>query len=372
MKKCIALWLFVVFVVALIPACSFGADLPKVRIGWAPPNITGVFKTATDFMEKAALDAKSAGIDVEIITRAEPDETQVQNQVNALENLVQLQVDCIICSPGDAEAIKPALQTATDAGIPIILVNMLEPQEGITAASYIGFDNQMAGTVSGYALLDALGGPGVLGEGEKADVSRDDYLDLAKWSEIYANFDYSSIKDKKVAVIEGIAGNFYSNARLKGFHEVVDKAAGIKIVATLPADWDRQKGIAATENILQSNAELDAIWSASNEMGIGSSIACENLGRSGIILTTNDGTPESIDMIREGKLMAETWHGFPEWGWYGTYFAVQLAYGQGADVPPTFDVRPRIAYRDNVDNFYPNTKLENLDWASVIAKYGQK
>ena len=369
MRKFSVLFLLAAFVVTLTATCSFGADFPKVRVGWSPPNITGVFKTATDFMEKAAEDAKAHGIDVEIITRAEPDETQVQNQVRAIENLVQLRVDAIICSPGDAEAIKPALQTATDAGIPIILVNMLEPQEGITAASYIGFDNQMAGSVSAYALLDALGGPGVIGDGEKLDIHPDTYLDLAKWQEIYADFDYTSIKDKKVAIIEGIAGNFYSNARLKGFHEVIDKATGIKIVATLPADWDRQKGIAATENILQANPELDAIWSASNEMGIGSSIACENLGRAGIILTTNDGTPESIDMIREGKLMAETWHGFPEWGWYGTYFAVQLTYGQGDDVPKTFDVRPRTAYKGNADNFYPNTKLEVLDWESVKAKY---
>jgi ribose transport system substrate-binding protein len=365
------LLLSVLLALVLVPSCSFGADMPKVRIGWAPANITGVFKTAADFMEKAAADAKAHGIDVEIITRAEPDETQVQNQVNALENLVQLKVDVIICSPGDAEAIKPALQRATDAGIPIIIVNMLEPQEGITAATYIGFDNQMAGSVSAYSLLDALGGPGVLGDGEKADVTVDTYLDLAKWKEIYANFDYSSIKDKKVAIVEGIAGSFYSNARLKGFYEVIDKVPGIKVVATLPADWDRQKGIAATENILQANAELDAIWSASNEMGMGSSIACDNLGRTGIMLVTNDGTPESIDMIREGKLHAETWHGFPEWGWYGTYFAVQLAYGQGGDVPKTFDVRPRTAYKDNADNFYPNTKLENLDWESVKAKFSK-
>jgi ribose transport system substrate-binding protein len=248
---------------------------------------------------------------------------------------------------------------------------MLEPQEGITAASYIGFDNQMAGSVSAYALLDALGGPGVLGDGEKLNIPADTYLDLAKWEEIYADFDYSSIQDKRVAIIEGIAGNFYSNARLKGFHEVIDRAPGITIVATLPADWDRQKGIAATENILQANPVLDAIWSASNEMGIGSSIACENLGRTGIMLLTNDGTPESIDMIREGKLMAETWHGFPEWGWYGTYFAVQLAYGQGDDVPPLFDIRPRTAYKGNADNFYPNTRLGVLDWESVKAKYNR-
>ena len=29
----------------------------KITIGWAPPDITGVFKTATDYFEKSAEDA---------------------------------------------------------------------------------------------------------------------------------------------------------------------------------------------------------------------------------------------------------------------------------------------------------------------------
>ena len=33
---------------------------------------------------------------------------------------------------------------------------------------------------------------------------------------------------------------------------------------------------------------------------------------------TNDITPESTDAIRKGKMIAETTHGFPEWGWFGS------------------------------------------------------
>lgn len=341
--------------------------LPKIRIGWAPPNITGVFATATDFMNKAAEDAAKNGLDVEIIVKAMADETQIQNQINNIENFVQQEVDCIVISPGDTEAVKPAIRMANEKGIPVILVNLLDKQDDIEVAAYIGFDNVIAGKVSAYSLLDALGGPGVLGEGEKVAVDADTYLDLAKWEEIYADFDYTSIT-ADIALIEGIAGNFYSNARLEGMHYVLDKCTNINIKATLPADWDRQKGIAAAENILQSNPNLDAIWAASNEMGMGAAIAAKNMDRAdGLTIITNDGTPESIEFINRGELVAETWHGFPEWGWYGTKFAVQLAFGQ--EIEQLYDIRPRTEYAGNADNFYPNTKLEDIDWQGIIDAY---
>ena len=70
-----------------------------------------------------------------------------------------------------------------------------------------------------------------------------------------------------------------------------------------------------------------------------------------VAVFTNDVTPESTDAIRDGKLIAETHHGFPEWGWFGTQFAVQLACGQKS--PETMDIRPRTVYQGNADQFYP-------------------
>ncbi|MFB0547083.1 MAG: hypothetical protein ACETWB_09245, partial [Anaerolineae bacterium] len=45
-----------------------GACPEKIVIGWTPPDITGVFKTATDFFELSAEDAKAHGINVEVIS----------------------------------------------------------------------------------------------------------------------------------------------------------------------------------------------------------------------------------------------------------------------------------------------------------------
>lgn len=341
-------------------------EAPKqITIGWSPPDITGVFKTATDYMEKAAAEAKNAGIDVKIVTRATTSHTSVAEQVKSINNLVQSKVDVLIVSPAEVEAVKPAIKEATAAGIPVIMVNMLEPIEGLDIASYIGFDNAQAAKVAAYSLLDGLGGPGVLNEGEQATVNPGDSLDLAWWENLYKDVDPSSISGN-VAVIEGIAGDFFSNERKKGFHEVVDKFPNVKVLQTLPADWNRQKGLAAAENILQNNPELDAIWAASNEMGLGAVNAVKNAGRQEeVMVVTNDGTPESVDAIRAGTLLAETWHGFPEWGWYGTKFGVMLALGQ--EIPASYDIRPRVEYKGNADDFYPNPKLEPINWQEILA-----
>jgi ABC-type sugar transport system substrate-binding protein/signal transduction histidine kinase len=163
-------------------------------------------------------------------------------------------------------------------------------------------------------------------------------------------------------------GGFFSAARLNGFHSVIDQYPDIEIVGTLAADWDREKGRQAAGEFLRVNppGALDVIWAASGEMGLGAMLAVEAAGRQDEIkIFTNDVTPESANRMREGRLMAETHHGFPEWGWYGTKFAVMLALGQ--DVPHVFDIRPRTMYKDNADLFYPTPALEPIDWQGIKA-----
>ena len=352
----------------------------KIVIGWTPPDITGVFKTATEYFEKSAQDAAAHGINVEVISQSPATHVAFADQVAIIEDYIQRKVDVIAISPIEVEVVKPAIKKANEAGIPVIIVNLLEPIPDVEVASYIGFDNTDAGRISAYALLDWFGGPGVLGKGPKVDIQPGQYLDLAWWRELYKDVDPKTADIKaNVAIIEGIAGGFFSTARLNGFHEVVDPFPGIKIVGTLPADWNREKGIKAAEDFMTANPEpgLDAIWAASNEMGLGAMLAAEKAGRLAIAgqnepndgkiaIFTNDVTPESADRAREGKIIAETHHGFPEWGWYGTEFAVTLACG--GKVPYIFDIRPRTMYKDNADLFYPSPALEPIQWDAI--KFG--
>jgi len=353
-----------------------------IVIGWTPPDITGVFKTATNFFEAAAKDGNNHGFNIQVITQSPASHTAFADQVAIIEDYIQRGVDVIAISPIEVEVIKPALAKANAKGIPVIIVNLLEPIAGVDVASYIGFDNTVGGEVSAYAVLDYFGGPGVLGTGREVNVAPDQYLDLAFWEKLYKTLSPSeraSIKAKG-AIIEGIAGGFFSTARLNGFHKVIDQFPGIEIVGNpIAADWNREKGIKATEDILQADPSgLDFIWAASNEMGLGAMLACESAGRlqtasephelggKKVAVFTNDLTPESVARISEGKLIAETTHGFADWGWFGTEFAVELACG--IEVPKTFDIRPRTAYVKNASLFYPNPALPAIDWESIKKK----
>jgi ribose transport system substrate-binding protein len=379
MNKLVVSILLLLFVLAA--PLGFAGDRwqKPIVIGWTPPDITGVFKTATNFFEAAAKEGNAHGFNIQVITQSVASHTAFADQVAIIEDFVQRGVDVIAISPIEVEVVKPALVKANEKGIPVILVNMLEPMEGVHVATQIGFDNQVGAEVSAYAMLDYFGGPGVLGTGKKVNVAPNQYLDLAFWEKLYANLtpaEKASIKGTG-AIIEGVAGGFFSQARLDGFHKVIDQYPGIKIVGNpIAADWNREKAIKAAEDILQANPSgLDFIWAASNEMGLGAMLTCDSakrlqtasaphaLGGKMVAVFTNDVTPESVARIGEGKIIAETTHGFADWGWFGTEFGVMLACG--IEVPKTFDIRPRTAYVKNASLFYPNPALPAIDWEGI-------
>ena len=383
MRKSIYLLIAVVLLLGLVGSACGPKPAPeeaaeRIIICWTPPDITGVFRTATDYWLLSAKDARAHGISVDVVSQAPTSHTAFADQVGIIEDFVARKCDVIGISPIEVEVVIPAIKKANEAGIPVIIVNLLEPIAGVEVASYIGFDNTVAGRISGFALVDYFGGPGVLGTGRKVDIAEGTYLDLAWWEEVYKTItdeERAAVK-AKVAIIEGIAGGFFSQARLNGFHSIVDEFSGIEVIgAPCAADWNREKGIKCAEDFLTAYTDLDGIWAASNEMGLGAMLAAEAAGRlelagenpvlgdDKVAVFTNDVTPESADRVAEGKMIAETHHGFPEWGWYGTEFGVTLVYG--GKVPQIFDIRPRTMYQANARLFYPEPALEPIDWDTI-------
>lgn len=353
-----------------------------ITIGWTPPDITGVFQTATDFFEQAAEQAGEHGFDVEVLSRSPATHTAFNDQVGIVEDYVTQGVDVIAISPADTEALQPAIQQANEAGIPVIMVNLLSEQEGIDIASYIGFDNNEAAQVTAYAVLDYFGGPGVLGSGEEVSPPEDGQLDLEFWQNTYSATP-SGVGEAGGVIIEGIAGSFFSNERLAGFNNVLESYSGIEILAEpIAADWNREQGTSAAEDFLSRfepapQGQLDFMWGASGEMAIGAMQAAERAGvldSSGggtppedgtVAIFSNDVTPESTSLISEGQIIAETHHGFAEWGWLGTETAVRIACG--LEVEQFRNINPRIAWEGNAEDFYPDPQLPEIDWEGMRA-----
>jgi len=394
MKRIVAILLALVLVIGLAAACTPQAETPAeptpappaeeappaavdpgeggeeeeritIRIGWTPPDVTGVFATVTQFMELAVADAAQHGIDIEVVERPPTDHTGVAEQVAVIENFILQGVDVIIVAPTDVDGVTPALREVNAAGIPLIMVNMMSEIPGVEVASFVGFDNVIAATVTGWSMVNALGGPGPLPQAEDGpmQVPMETFLDLAWWEDLYNGFDKESVSGR-VAIIEGISGDYFANARNTGFLNVIDQFPNIEVLATLPGDWNRAVSVEAAENILHMFDDLDAIFAPSSEMGFGARIAIENAGREEVLVLTHGGTLESGDWIRDGRLLVDTWHGFPDWGWYGMKFGVMAALGQ--EVPAVYDIRPRTQWIGNADMFFPDVQLTPIPWQQIL------
>ena len=95
-------------------------------------------------------------------------------------------------------------------------------------------------------------------------------------------------------------------------------------------------------------------------------VAVENAGKTDeVMVFGNDGTKETIPTIVAGKITAETWHGFPEWGWYGVETAVRLCLG--LECESFIDIGPRTLYAGNAESFL-NPEFDAIDWAGMVAE----
>ncbi|RVP78963.1 sugar ABC transporter substrate-binding protein, partial [Sinorhizobium meliloti] len=72
-----------------VPAVAQDGENIDVTIGWVPPDITGVFKTATNFFELAAEDANKNGFNVKVLTKSPTSPTAFAEQVSIIEDMIQ-------------------------------------------------------------------------------------------------------------------------------------------------------------------------------------------------------------------------------------------------------------------------------------------
>ncbi len=97
----------------------------------------------------------------------------VAQQLQQVQNFIGQGVDAIIVNPVDTNAVKPIIDQATKAGIPLVFVNR-RPQITLTdKMAYVGSDSVLAGRLQMEALAKAMNGKGnvaiLLGDGERVN-----------------------------------------------------------------------------------------------------------------------------------------------------------------------------------------------------------
>jgi ribose transport system substrate-binding protein len=177
--------------------------------------------------------------------------------------------DFITIQPVDNAALAPALERAADAGVVVISSYDYPPEASVSKKIYqVLFGQKEAGVLQAETYVKMAGTSG------------------------------------KVALIGGLTGADNARRRSEGFREVFAKYPGINIVSEVFCDWDRQKAMAAAEDIITAHPDLTAFLVQDDGMSWGVYQAIESAGKAGQIKIASQGFYESsIPAIKEDKFM---------------------------------------------------------------------
>ena len=266
-------------------------------------------------MQNGALEAANK-IGVKLVVQGAEREVDVEKQMQIIENLIQRKVDALCIAPSGSKEIVPAILKANRANIPVLAVDtrvdsLTLIEAGGRVVTYIGSDNFEGGRIAGKFIVAKLKGNG------------------------------------KVAILEGIPGHETGDARLKGFHSAVDGQAGIEIVASLTANWERDQGFNVFQNILQSHPKVQALFACNDLMALGAIEAIAAAGRTGeIIVVGFDALVDAREAISRGTMMGSVAQSPFEMG----RLAIETAYRvlNGERVSGELPVKIGLVTEDNV------------------------
>ncbi|WHX40329.1 ribose ABC transporter substrate-binding protein RbsB [Mesobacillus sp. AQ2] len=237
-----------------------GSKDDKVKIGLSISTLNNPFFVT--LKEGAEKKAKEEGIDITTVDA----QNDPAKQVSDVEDLIQKGIDVLLINPTDSAAITAAIESANNAGIPVITVD--RSAEGGEVVAHIASDNAAGGKMAGEYMADALGGSG------------------------------------KVIELEGIPGSSAARERGKGFNEAIAAASGIEVVAKQPANFDRSQGLSVMENLLQSNKDIQAVFAHNDEMALGAVEALKAAGLENVIVVGFDATDDAVKAVEEGTMAA--------------------------------------------------------------------
>lgn len=284
----------------------------KVVIGHSQPNLGWGYIAA--FTE--ALEAAAAGMDdVEIITLSA--DGDVAKQANDIDALIAKNIDVLLVTSLDGNAVVPSLMAADAAGIPILAVSN-EPAEAGQAIikGFSGPDDFVQGRIAAELLHDALGGSG------------------------------------KVVLIEGSPGQSTTLLRTEGFKErLAELGSGLEIIAAQTADWNPIKAKAVAENFLTAYGDdLKGVFGHDDNTAAAAAEVFVAAGRTDIITVGTGGTINGLKAIKDG-LMYGTMDQSPTTdAQQALKFALMLAAGEALAEKRNIIPMPKIT-ADNVGDF---------------------
>jgi ribose transport system substrate-binding protein len=226
----------------------------KLRIGVSIPAATHGWTGGVVWW---AEESKKKHSNVEFVISTAKDAAE---QAKQIETMAAQGLDGLVVLASEAASVTPAVKQAKNAGMYVVSVDrgLTEP----IADVFLRGDNAGFGRTAGEFMREKLGGKG------------------------------------NVLVLQGM--NVPINGeRVKGFEEAL-AGSDIKILESVPADWNREKAYKTIQTLLIKHPQVDAIWAADDDMALGAEKAVAEAGRTGIWIVGGGGMKDVIKRVMDG------------------------------------------------------------------------
>jgi ribose transport system substrate-binding protein len=261
------------------PAAAAGAEaaVPAPAGKNGKPVVGLVMKSlANEFfktMEEGAVKfAKDRG-DFELVPVGMNSETDIDTQINAVDNFVTQGVDLICLAPADSVGLVAPAKRAMDAGIMVVnfdvkLDDKALADVGLQDFLFVGPDNEEGAYLSGKALADKLGNGG------------------------------------KVVIIEGNPGADNATMRKAGFERAAQEG-GLEVLESTTAHWETEEANTLMTNLITKYPDMQGVMAANDSMALGVVKAIDAAGLTGKIDVVGfDNIPAVQDLVKQGKVLA--------------------------------------------------------------------
>ena len=184
------------------------------------------------------------------------------------DNLISSGFGAVLFNCTDAEGSVANVRRAKAAGIPVFCMDR-EISANDAATSQILSDNYSGCVALGQYFVEQVGETGT-------------YVELL-----------------------GIVADTNTWNRSKGFHSVVDRFPGLKMVAQQSAEFDRSKALEVLESILQAKPDINAVFCGNDAMAMGAYQALLAAQKADKVKVFGfDGADDAVRSVAEGKITA--------------------------------------------------------------------
>lgn len=251
-------------------------------------------------------------------------DNDVAKQNKDIQDLIARQIDILIVNPVNEDGPSAGIEACNKANIPVITV---DKNVKTGNAAWVGRDNKIMGNLVGEKLIELLGGENAKGT---------------------------------ILEIQGTAGSTTMMHRRDGFNEAIAKAPGLKVVQSSYCDYDRSKAIPATQDLLQANKDVVAIFGHNDDMALGAAQVCAEQGLADVLVCGVDGLMEAVLKIKDGNYACTSSNDPVLLGQTAVDVAIKLMKGEAVE---TFvDAGTVVIDSSNIDEYAD----ESLDFATMV------